>query len=86
MTLEFNKMYKILEAREVTRVTPQSPNVKDSSGQQGKETLVELIVSCAEGSGDGAVMSQTVVNFSMRQLPSVTHAPLSDCNNSWLQD
>ena len=58
MTLEFNKTYKILEAREVTRVTPQSPNVvKASSGQRGKETLVELIVGCAGGSGDGAVMS-----------------------------
>lgn len=73
MTLEFNKMYKILEAREVTRVTLQSPNVvKASSGQRGKETPVELIVGCAGSSGDGAVMSQTVVNFSMRQLPSVT--------------
>lgn len=47
MILEFNKMYKILEAREVTRVTPQSPNVvKASNGQREKETLVELIVGC----------------------------------------
>ena len=67
MTLEFNKTYKILEAREVTRVTPQSPNVvKTSSGQRGKERLVELIMRCAGSSGDGAVM--TVVNFSMRKV------------------
>lgn len=72
MTQEVNKLYKIQGAREVTRVTPQIPNVvRTSSGQGG--TLGELAVGwlCREDplKGHSLPETQPMLSFSVRQLP-----------------